>query len=146
MIRTRIGLLGLVAGIISLFFLNKEKFGDTVEYQNVDGHAEARAKWLRSRLVDPQTGEIPVNMRQKELAFVRTLPKSYASTYGSRANDSLDFRRRGPKNVGGRTRALAVDLSNSSNILAGGVSGGIWRSSNFGLSWDKVSSNVDAQI
>lgn len=145
MTRTRIRLLGLVVGIISLFFLNKEKFGDSVEFQNVDGHAQARVKWLRSRLVDPQTGEIPVNMRQKEMAFGRTLPKSYASSYGSRANDSLDFRRRGPQNVGGRTRALAVDLSNSSNILAGGVSGGIWRSTNFGLSWDKVSNNVDAQ-
>jgi len=145
MIRTRIGLLVIVVGIISLFFLNKEKFSKSTEFQNVDGHAEARAKWMRSRLVDPQTGEIPINMRHKELAFGRTLPKAFQNSYGSRDEDSLVYARRGPQNVGGRTRALAVDLSNTSNILAGGVSGGIWRSTNFGLSWAKVSSNDYAQ-
>ncbi len=141
MIKIRIGLLGIAIGIIALFFVNRDKSLESTEFKNVDGHAEARAKWLRSRLVDPQTGEIPVNMRQRELTFAKTLPKSIFSSKGSRADDSLSYIRRGPQNVGGRTRALAVDLSNTSNILAGGVSGGMWRSTNFGLTWSKVSSN-----
>ena len=141
MIKIRIGLLGIAIGIIALFFVNRDKSLESTEFKNVDGHAEARAKWLRSRLVDPQTGEIPVNMRQRELTFAKTLPKSIFSSKGSRADDSLSYIRRGPQNAGGRTRALAVDLSNTSNILAGGVSGGMWRSTNFGLTWSKVSSN-----
>lgn len=46
----------------------------------------------------------------------------------------------GPENIGGRTRALAIDVSdNTSNtILAGGVSGGMWRSTNGGTSWTRV--------
>lgn len=36
---------------------------------------------------------------------------------------------------GGRTRALLIDQRNESVILAGAVSGGLWRSTNAGASW-----------
>ena len=46
---------------------------------------------------------------------------------------------RGPNNVGGRTRALAIDLdfdgSTNRKILAGGVSGGMYLSEDDGASW-----------
>lgn len=50
----------------------------------------------------------------------------------------------GPYNVGGRTRALAIDVSNENILLAGGVSGGMWRSENGGDSWSKttIPSNI----
>ena len=35
---------------------------------------------------------------------------------------------RGPWNVGGRTRALAIDVANENRMLAGGISGGMWLS------------------
>lgn len=41
----------------------------------------------------------------------------------------------GPSNIGGRTRALVVDLANPNHLIAGGVSGGIWNSNNGGISW-----------
>ena len=41
----------------------------------------------------------------------------------------------GPNNVGGRTRALWVDPTNDNLILAGGISGGMWRSENGGKTW-----------
>ena len=40
--------------------------------------------------------------------------------------------------MGGRTRALAIDRYNERVILAGGVSGGLWRSTNAGKTWRKV--------
>jgi len=40
----------------------------------------------------------------------------------------------GPNNTGGRTRALMVDRRNDNIILAGGISGGLWRSENGGTS------------
>ena len=43
---------------------------------------------------------------------------------------------RGPGNVGGRTRALALDLDYENIILAGGVSGGLWRSTDTGCKLD----------
>ena len=42
---------------------------------------------------------------------------------------SFKWDRRGPYNVGGRTRALAIDISDATDntVMAGGVSGGMWR-------------------
>lgn len=44
----------------------------------------------------------------------------------------------GPSNIGGRVRAIAIRPDNSNTILVGGVSGGIWRSTNKGSSWTAI--------
>lgn len=44
----------------------------------------------------------------------------------------------GPDNFGGRTRALLVDRRNPNILWAGGVSGGLWKSTNKGASWRPV--------
>ena len=44
----------------------------------------------------------------------------------------------GPVSVGGRTRGLWIDPENDQHLLAGGISGGIWRSENKGSSWVPV--------
>lgn len=49
---------------------------------------------------------------------------------------------RGPDNVGGRTRALWVDYADSSRIFAGGVSGGLWVSTNSGQLWTPVDDDM----
>ncbi|TYA74698.1 T9SS type A sorting domain-containing protein [Seonamhaeicola marinus] len=50
---------------------------------------------------------------------------------------------RGPSNFGGRTRALVIDRSDASGntMIAGGVSGGVFRTTNGGATWTKVSAN-----
>jgi len=93
-----------------------------------DSPAE-RQVWVNMRLADPTTGEIPSNIRQKEMIFAKTLPKSSAM---SKAN----WVHRGPYNVGGRTRALVFDVLDENTILAGGATGGMFRSVNGGASWD----------
>ena len=88
--------------------------------------------WFSSRLVDP-SGKIPTNVRANELEFAKTLPK----------NEALieNWIARGPYNVGGRTRAIALDINNENVIMAGGVSGGIWRTEDLGANWTKLTSN-----
>ena len=49
-----------------------------------------------------------------------------------------DWTARGPYNVGGRTRALAIDVRDENTILAGGVSGGMWKSTDGGKTWKKT--------
>jgi hypothetical protein len=44
----------------------------------------------------------------------------------------------GPGNVGGRTRALVVNSSNPNVMYAGGVSGGVWKSTNAGATWSAI--------
>lgn len=41
----------------------------------------------------------------------------------------------GPANQGGRTRALLIDPGNPSVMYAGGVAGGVWKSTDAGASW-----------
>lgn len=98
-------------------------------------NSTARKEWERKRLADPATGEIPSGIRAKELAFAATLP-----TAASYKADSLNvpWTHRGPWNIGGRTRAFAMDVTNDSILLAGGVSGGIWRSTDQGGSWTRI--------
>lgn len=91
-------------------------------------------------LHDPATGKIPAGMRGKELAFAKTLPTGshYRTGSSSKTTSGQDFVLQGPYNVGGRTRAMAIDVSNENILLAGSVSGGLYRSINGGSTWTKV--------
>ena len=104
-----------------------------------ESEARERQQWELKRLKDPVSGHIPGMMREKELAFAATLPKAMErfSNGSARINGTWDFR--GPWNLGGRTRALAIDQTNEDIVLAGGVSGGMWRSIDGGQNWTRVS-------
>lgn len=107
-------------------------------------------EWYQMRLADPITGEIPEGIQILERRFLQaTLSHEAVSTSnGSNAVDtepSITFR--GPNNLGGRTRALAIDKTNEATLLAGGVSGGLWKSEDAGLSWRRVSKvNVSPSV
>lgn len=98
-----------------------------------------RAAWELMRLRDPATGRIPEGISARELAFAKTLPqrqgRAFLKTLGVQ---EYGWQQRGPVNVGGRTRALALDRTGEDTILAGGVSGGMWRSTDAGESWTRV--------
>ncbi|MCF8331073.1 MAG: T9SS type A sorting domain-containing protein [Bacteroidales bacterium] len=94
--------------------------------------SEGRESWQLNRLKDPSTGEIPSGMRARELSFARKLPS--AGIFGK----SINWNNRGPYNVGGRSRAVAIDHTDHGHILAGSVSGGVWNSNDGGQTWTKV--------
>jgi hypothetical protein len=96
-----------------------------------------RAEWELLRLADPQTGEIPPNIRARELKFAQSLPTDNQLF----RKKTSDWKQIGPYNIGGRTRAAAVDVTNDNIFLAGGVSGGMWRTENQGQTWIKTSAN-----
>jgi hypothetical protein len=99
-----------------------------------------RMEYEHRRLRDPNTGRIPENIRARELEFARRLPKRELALQKSAAPLAENWSRRGPVNVGGRTRALAIDLNfngaSNRRILAGGVSGGMFLSQDDGASWN----------
>lgn len=82
------------------------------------------------RLADPETGALPPGIHRKEQEFAARLPKATG-------DKGLSWSSRGPWNIGGRTRAIDVDVSDPTNfsLLAGGVSGGLWRSEDQGATW-----------
>ncbi len=54
---------------------------------------------------------------------------------------TLEWEAMGPDNVGGRTRAILIDKDNPNILYAGAVSGGIWKSTNRGVSWQRATMN-----
>ena len=117
----------LLLAISLAFFTSCTQTNNKQAYFASDNPAE-RVVWERIRLADPNTGEIPYNIRQKEMIFAKTLPKSAAMSKAT-------WLHRGPYNVGGRTRALAMDILDENILFAGGASGGMFRSTNGGQSW-----------
>ena len=118
--------------------LQEEKM-QTGEEENPNGRWEF--EWMRTK--DPQTNEIPKNIRFKEMNFAKSLPNRNQISMmnkqgGASSLNTLTWDRRGPYNVGGRTRAMALDATNVSIIIAGGVSGGMWKSVNGGSTWKKT--------
>ena len=49
----------------------------------------------------------------------------------------------GPGNIGGRVRSIVINPANSSEVLIGSVSGGIWKSTDGGASWSPRSDTAD---
>src|SRR5512140_359403 len=118
---------------------------EALEGNGEDPGARAHYEWLR--LHDPATGVIPQGIRDRELAFATRLPvRAEVLAKGATGSGlaATTWSKRGPTNVGGRTRALGVDITNANVILAGGVSGGMWRSANGGSSWTQ--STTPAQL
>lgn len=98
----------------------------------------AKKQWELKMLMDPALGKIPEGSRLKELAFLRAFQEN-ESGISARKMRGITWNQRGPWNVGGRTRGLAIDVSDPNHLMAGGVSGGIWQSKDAGKSWQKVS-------
>src|SRR5262245_56896742 len=89
---------------------------------------------------NPETGKIPDGIREQELEQAREIFRQQQLN-GRLMVNSYSFQ--GPNNMGGRTRALAYDIryDGAANriILAGGVSGGIYKSTDDGATWTRKS-------
>jgi hypothetical protein len=121
----------LAALLLSFFFgLNQMRVKPLVkEHDGMTMNLSARLKAMVKMLADPATGRIPDNMRALELSYAQTLPSDYS------LNKFANWESIGPWNVGGRTRALAIDITDNDVLLAGAATGGIWRSTNGGITW-----------
>ncbi|MEX1138540.1 MAG: FlgD immunoglobulin-like domain containing protein [Bacteroidota bacterium] len=155
-IRVALASLILLSGISMVWWYgqseSEEEFATKVKLlrRSARGTADnpiAREQWEIERLKDPGTGRIPKGIRAKELAFAATIPTRESvilrDLQKGRSVQALTWAKRGPHNVGGRTRALAIDITNATTILGGGVSGGMWRSTDDGVNWVKTTGTSD---
>ena len=99
-----------------------------------DEDADARYNYELQMLRDPATGRIPANIVAGEMAFAANLPND-AFLAGARTTAALDWQARGPWNLGGRTRAFAIDVTNPNCFIAGSCSGSMYRSTDGGRTW-----------
>ncbi|GAB5521498.1 MAG: hypothetical protein RhofKO_37490 [Rhodothermales bacterium] len=94
------------------------------------------------KLRNPKTGLIPPNIRARELAFAQMLPVRSTEGWSAGKTGGEPWVKRGPFRIGGRTRALAYDRTSANVILAGGTTGGIWRSADGGASWTATTTSA----
>lgn len=86
---------------------------------------------------NPSTGVVDMNDYYKartEVLAVAKANKNKTSELG------MEWEQKGPDNVGGRTRAVLVDINNSNIVYAGSVAGGLFVSQDAGSTWNPVNS------
>ena len=155
--KPRFSILFVVLAILSinLIFCNPGSTPKLLFYLNNDDrdqesrYTELRAQYEFDMLKDPATGQIPRSTLIHELDLARTIPERVANGNDAARLTVLNtYYPAGPTNQGGRTRGLAFDVryngTTNQVIIAGGVSGGIMRSSDGGGTWTRVS--PDGQI
>ncbi|NOU61717.1 PKD domain-containing protein [Marinifilum caeruleilacunae] len=121
--------------------LNKRKLSKIADRNSgkpkVADNPLARRLFEIEKLKNPLTGEVPANIKELERAYALSARSGLMSKTKS---VGLNYTNSGPRNVGGRTRALAVDIADATGntIIAGGVSGGMWKSTDRGQSWTRT--------
>ncbi len=100
--------------------------------------SEVRSK-DNSAYANPKALEITEKVDYSQLeSYYQSIPRA---DYANAENEAEPvWIARGPFNVSGRTRAVAVDRNNSNILFAGGISGALYRSIDKGQTWNRVSS------
>jgi len=100
------------------------------DFNSVAAGAEGAFEYYKSIKANIYTGEVEnedILKMQTALEKVK-LPQA--------KNDQVEWELMGPNNVGGRTRGILPLAENPNSLLAGGVSGGLFRSDDAALSWN----------
>lgn len=139
----------LLTTVGAYFYINqsktsKEQISLKLEKKRVKKTIDEKMRFAEERLLhelkfqrNPITGEIPIEEKKNELEEAilqkETFRKATTNTYITR----------GPSNLGGRTRAIVIDKSDATGntMIAGGVSSGVFKTTDGGSNWVKVSSN-----
>ena len=142
----------LLVAVGFLVYLNKSRddqkpVNELYEENEENEEHEAAYQYLRWKyeadlIKDPTTGEALFGLRDQEIEFARTIPQRNTPSGLARLTNQNNYIPAGPNNNGGRTRAIAFDVryNGTTNrvLMAGGVSGGLFRSTDGGANWTKV--------
>lgn len=122
----------LIIASIVVFKTNDSEKQYTPRYSNNLVHGfEGAAEYYNALRANPETGVIDVEA-------YRSIEKAEKAYRAEKSGSSLglEWTETGPDNIGGRTRAiLAID---NNTLFAGSVSGGLFKTSNKGNTWQRV--------
>lgn len=132
----------ILVGIVALFTRPSTPSNETPSLDSPRVVEQARAERMAAKAAyfhqlykDPQTNRVPLwSPLQKQL-----LVRNFQTQIQLRGNqNNLVWEEAGPNNVGGRTRAIALDRRDSKVVITGGVRGGIWKSIDDGATWKHI--------
>lgn len=137
-----LGLAVLSSGIYMYKDTHTRKYnpGYTDSDQDNDAGVAGMYKYFFNARKNPATNSLDYAAMIKAQEEVLNMRRNHGPTGAM----GLNWRSMGPSSVGGRTRAILIDNGDPTGqtIIAGGVSGGLWRSVNGGASWDSVDDNM----
>lgn len=128
--------LGIVIFSLSAFSAMTDNFSLLNKQPKGTSNTDLSFKQLEKIRNNQNTGKI-------EPADIKRVQEELKSFENSREGDDLQWKQIGPDNFGGSTRAIIFDNQNTENpvVYAGGTTGGLWKSTNLGITWQKI--NMD---
>ena len=131
--------------LLSFYFLSKNDYNLHRNYsfkEILDSKSFAGAKGAQeyAELIykDVLTGKV-------ELSKLAAAKDQVLQKMQTRSTN-FSFVEEGPDNVGGRTRGIAIDPNNDNIMLAGSVSGGLFKTINGGSNWTRVQAFDNAMV
>ncbi len=141
-----LGGLGVVAiaaaAMVTSSVLNNE---EGARYSQDRGSLEAQTgangfrEWVKTTMIDVETGDVIESSKLNQI-----VAQHNASVQNKAI--SVEWLELGPDNIGGRTRAILVDHTAENLIWAGGVSGGLYKSTNRANTWARMESFPGGQF
>ncbi|HEY0678317.1 MAG TPA: hypothetical protein VGD17_08520 [Chitinophagaceae bacterium] len=141
------GFLIVIAAMAAIFIYSRQEQTDVFagkgseEYQRMKAFDDpvARQEYDFNLVKDPATGKIPEGIYERELSQAKEI---YARQLSAREMANT-YTFQGPQNLGGRTRSIVYDVrfngTSNQTLLAGGVSGGVFKSTDNGATWTRKS-------
>ncbi|HRG59156.1 MAG TPA: T9SS type A sorting domain-containing protein [Bacteroidia bacterium] len=131
-------------GVLAVFGLlsNTEKYEPRKEDNSTlqkSRSAEEAAKYYYYLRRNGLTGEMPIEAMIAAQKEAKEMASNKAGSLG------LTWTEMGPDNVGGRTRCFLIDNQDPTGktLYAGGVNGGLWKSTTGGATWFLISDQWD---
>lgn len=139
-----LGLLAFgTAGVLGAVALQNNMAGESV-YQPRTIEVEAKQstkganEYLNSLRANQYTGVVD----PQDVARAKYELAKFEASHG-KASFPFSWTFAGPDNIGGRTRALLIDRNDNKVMYAGGVMGGIFKSTNKGASWRAIDDQLE---
>ncbi|MFT5725306.1 MAG: hypothetical protein ACI9JN_002430 [Bacteroidia bacterium] len=128
-----------VTGLLANFSVSQETvYQPRQQEQETTQTFIGAQEYLNSLRANQYTGIVdPADVAQAKAEL-----KQFYKTHG-KASFPLSWSFAGPDNRGGRTRALLVDRNDNKTLFAGGVMGGLFKSTNKGASWYPINDQFE---
>lgn len=124
------------AGLLFLYF-SVESFDENGNHRlSKKDRIDLAIKYENGITRDPSTGDVPRDRLMHAFLYAEQLRAEYSNNKLTGPIPGINWTERGPSNVSGRTRAIAVDPSDptKNTVWAAGVGGGLWKTTNISSS------------